>query len=211
MKTSFFYQNRKSKKIDDNKSPLVLLLHGFGSNEEDLFSFAQFININATVVSLRAPIELFPNSYAWYNIYYSSSVKSYDLIAAKDIRDKIIKELDFLIKEFNCDPERVTIIGFSQGAILGHSIVQCSGGKVKNLIALSGYVDKDLISFKSNNTSLYISHGINDEVIPFKESYDTNKLYDENHIKYHFESFEQGHGVNSENLKSFLKWLEDKY
>tara|TARA_B100000482_G_scaffold77935_1_gene55302 strand:+ start:930 stop:1565 length:636 start_codon:yes stop_codon:yes gene_type:complete len=211
LKTSFFYLNRKSKNIDDNKSPLVLLLHGFGSNEEDLFSFAQFINISATVISLRAPIELFPNSYAWYNIYYSGSVKSYDLIAAKDIRDKIIKELDFLIKEFNCDPERVTIIGFSQGAILGHSIVQCSGGKVKNLIALSGYIDKDLISFKNNNTSIYISHGINDEVIPFKESYDTNKLYDENHIKYHFESFEQGHGVNSENLKSFLKWLEDKY
>ena len=76
---------------------------------------------------------------------------------------------------------------------------------------LSGYIDKDLISFKNNNTSIYISHGINDEVISFKESYDTNKLYDENHIKYHFESFEQGHGVNSENLKSFLKWLEDKY
>ena len=30
-------------------------------------------------------------------------------------------------------------------------------------------------------------------------------------IENHFESFEQGHGVNSENLKSFLKWLEDKY
>tara|TARA_B100001093_G_scaffold100757_1_gene92860 strand:- start:6220 stop:6855 length:636 start_codon:yes stop_codon:yes gene_type:complete len=211
LKTSFFYLHRKSKNINVNKPPLVLLLHGFGSNEEDLFTFSQFINTDATVISLRAPIQLFTNSYAWYNIYYSGSVKNYDLNAAKDIRDKIINELDFFIDKFNCDSKRVTIIGFSQGAILGHSITQHSNGKIKNLVALSGYVDKDLISFKNNNASIYISHGVNDDVIPYKESCETNKLLDENNIKFHFESFEQGHGVNNENLKSFLKWLDGKY
>ncbi len=83
---------------------------------------------------------------------------------------------------------------------------------LKNLIALSGYVDEELISFeKTNNLSIYISHGKDDEVIPFEESFKTNKLLDKNNIKYEFKAFDQGHGVNSENLKSFLHWLEDKY
>lgn len=210
MNNNFFYLTRESSK-SGTKSPLILLLHGFGSNEQDLFSFAEYLNKNATVVSLRAPITLFPNSYAWYNIYYNGSVKSYDIPAAKEVRDKLIKEIDFLVEKYNCDSKRITLIGFSQGAILGHSINQNSNGKIKNLIALSGYVDKDLVNLNQNNTSIYISHGIDDDVIPFKESVETNDLLKENNIEFQFESFKQGHGVSQENLKSFLKWLEDKY
>ena len=110
----------------------------------------------------------------------------------------------------DCDPNIITLIGFSQGAILAHAIAQNSN--IKNLIALSGYVDEELISFeKTNNLSIYISHGKGDEVIPFEESFKTNKLLDDHNVKYEFKAFDQGHGVNSENLKSFLDWLEDKY
>ena len=112
METSFFYLLKKptNNTID---SPIVFLLHGFGSNEQDLFSFSPYLNEDATIISLRAPINLYPNSYAWYNIYYSGSVKSYDKVAAKLIRDKLIDEMNYFIKTYNCDPDRITIIGFS--------------------------------------------------------------------------------------------------
>ncbi len=209
METSFYYLIQKPKN-HTNKSPLVLLLHGFGSNEQDLFSFSPYLSQDATIISLRAPITLYSNSYAWYNIFYSGSVKGYDKEAAKFIRDKLINEMDYFINKYDCDPNRITLIGFSQGAILAHAIAQNSN--IKNLIALSGYVDEELISFKkTNNLSIYISHGKYDEVIPFEESYKTNKLLDDNNIKYEFNAFDQGHGVNSQNLKSFLGWIEDKY
>ena len=137
METSFFYLHKKSPIIN---SPLILLLHGYGSNEQDLFSFANLLPKDSTIISLRAPLSLFPNSYAWYNIYYDGSVKNYDIKKAKSIRDKLINELDYFIKKFNCDSKRISLIGFSQGAILGHGIVQCSESKIKNLVALSGYV-----------------------------------------------------------------------
>jgi len=209
LKTSFYYLIQKPKN-NTNKSPLVFLLHGFGSNEQDLFSFSPHLSQDATIISLRAPIMLYPNSYAWYNIFFSGSVKRYDKEAAKFIRDKIINEMDYFINKYNCDPNRITLIGFSQGAILAHAIAQNSN--IKNLIALSGYVDKELISFKkTNNLSIYISHGKYDEVIPFEESFKTNKLLDDNNLKYEFKEFDQGHGVNSQNLKSFLGWIKDKY
>ncbi len=208
MKTSFFYIHKKSSKIN---SPLILLLHGYGSNEEDLFSFSSLLPNDTTIISLRAPLSLFPNSYAWYEIYYNGSVKNYDIEGAKQIRDKLINELDYFIEKYNCDRKRISIIGFSQGAILGHGIVQCSNSKIKNLVALSGYVEKDLLCFKKNKASIYISHGINDEVIPYNESIETNKILDDNNIDYVFECFDQGHGVNQKNLRSFLDWLYKKY
>ena len=66
-----------------------------------------YLNPEATIVSLRAPIILYPNSYAWYNIYYSGSVKSYDKEAAKLIRDKLINEMDYFINKYDCDPNRI--------------------------------------------------------------------------------------------------------
>ena len=209
MTTSFFYLIKKPEN-NTKKSPIVFLLHGFGSNEEDLFSFSPYLNNDVTIISLRAPIMLYPNSYAWYNIYYSGSVKSYDKEAAKLIKNQFISEMNYFIKKYDCDPNRITLIGFSQGAILGHAIAQSSN--IKNLIALSGYVDEELINFdNTNKTSIYISHGNEDEVIPFKESIETNKILNQNNIEYEFNSFEQGHGVNSENLKSFLEWLKERY
>lgn len=209
MNTSFFYLIKKPEN-NTKKSPIVFLLHGFGSNEEDLFSFSPYLNNDVTIISLRAPIMLYPNSYAWYNIYYSGSVKSYDKEAAKLIKNQFISEMNYFIKKYDCDPNRITLIGFSQGAILGHAIAQSSN--IKNLIALSGYVDDELIDFdNTNKTSIYISHGNEDEVIPFKESIETNKILNQNNIEYEFNSFEQGHGVNSENLKSFLEWLKERY
>tara|TARA_Y100000768_G_C23758136_1_gene577262 strand:+ start:55 stop:684 length:630 start_codon:yes stop_codon:yes gene_type:complete len=209
LNTSFFYLIKKPEN-NTKKSPIVFLLHGFGSNEEDLFSFSPYLNNDVTIISLRAPIMLYPNSYAWYNIYYSGSVKSYDKEAAKLIKNQFISEMNYFIKKYDCDPNRITLIGFSQGAILGHAIAQSSN--IKNLIALSGYVDDELINFdNTNKTSIYISHGNEDEVIPFKESIETNKILNQNNIEYEFNSFEQGHGVNSENLKSFLEWLKERY
>lgn len=37
------------------KAPLMVLLHGYGSNEKDLFSFASELPKELHIISLRAP------------------------------------------------------------------------------------------------------------------------------------------------------------
>ena len=74
-------------------------------------------------------------------------------------------------------------------------------------------MEEKIIDFKNKkiDTSIYISHGESDEVIPYLESKQTLDALDKNKIKYNYNSFNQGHGVNQENLKSFLDWLYKKY
>ena len=76
----FFHLVRKSN-LKNNKSPLLLMIHGYGSNEQDLFSFSRAIPENFTIVSLRGDIEIQYNGYAWYNISidynYTNSIAGY--------------------------------------------------------------------------------------------------------------------------------------
>lgn len=45
---------------------LLVLMHGVGSNEDDLFALADFVPGPFHVLSLRAPFVLGPGSYAWF-------------------------------------------------------------------------------------------------------------------------------------------------
>ena len=62
----------RGPKVASAKPPLLLLLHGVGSNEADLFSFADQLPDEYLVVSARAPITLGPESYAWYQVDFST-------------------------------------------------------------------------------------------------------------------------------------------
>ncbi len=205
-----FHLVQKSNRED--KSPLIVLLHGYGSNEKDLFSFKEFLPNDATIVSFRAPLELFQNMYAWYQIYFENNVKSFDEKSAFSSKNLIIDKIKQISKDYNCDDERITLIGFSQGAILGFSVALMNNNLIKNLVALSGYVEEKIIDFSSMSfPNIYISHGINDNVIPHLDSKKTLQILNKNKINYDYYEFNQGHGVNMDNLNSFLKWIKDKY
>ena len=62
-------------KIKLDKNPLLLLLHGYGSNEADLFSFASELPDKYYIVSARAPYDLQYGSYAWYAINFDAVIK----------------------------------------------------------------------------------------------------------------------------------------
>ena len=61
------YIIRKAKSIEN--SPTIILIHGYGSNAEDLFSFKPYLPENYNIIAIQAPITLSYNSYAWYPLY----------------------------------------------------------------------------------------------------------------------------------------------
>jgi len=203
----------KLSKNKSTKQPLIVLIHGYGSNENDLFSFNSLFDENLNIVSYRATKEFYQNMYAWYDIYFENNVKSFDEKTAIQSAKLLTKEIKLFCKEYNCDENRVTLIGFSQGAILGYSILFLNPNLLKNLVALSGYVEEKILDRNDikTNTSIYVSHGKNDETIPYDDSKKTLQLLDSKKIKYDFYEFNQGHGVSQENLYSFLNWLSKKY
>ena len=122
-------------KVKHDKNPLLLLLHGYGSNEEDLFSFASELPDDYYVVSAQAPYPLMYGSYAWYSINFDADdTKFSDLNQARQSRDLIVDFIDELTVKYPIDKEKITLIGFSQGAILSYAVALSYPEKVSKII-----------------------------------------------------------------------------
>ena len=209
-----FFHLVKESSYKDKPSPLLVMVHGYGSNEDDLFSFARVLPMQLTIISIRGPISVQGMGYAWYDISFDSfGNKSYNQSQAIESRDKIIKCIDLCVETYNIDNKNISLMGFSQGAILINAIAITYPKKVKNVISLSGGIDPNILKPSLdylNKINFYISHGTQDVVLPFNEAKESLKILNENKITYTFESFPVGHGVCPENFKSMLSWFEKK-
>ncbi|EAQ40142.1 phospholipase/carboxylesterase [Dokdonia sp. MED134] len=198
-----------------DKAPLLLLLHGYGSNEEDLFSFAEELPKNYFIISARAPIAMQPYGNAWYHISIDpDGVKSSDNDGARQSRDLIARFIDEAIETYDLDKHNVTLLGFSQGTILSYAVALTYPEKIKNVIGLSGYINEDIIELKSNpsyaHLNVYNSHGTVDQVIPIDAARKTPPYLEKVGINSTLSEFPVGHGVHPTNFYEFKKWLEEQ-
>src|SRR5690606_12111577 len=104
MNLSLNYLIREPNTIRE-KNPLLLLLHGYGSNEADLFSFASELPEEYYVISVRAPYDMQYGSYAWYAINFDADENKFsDEEQAKESRDIVAGFIDELIANYPIDP-----------------------------------------------------------------------------------------------------------
>lgn len=197
------------------KAPLVIMLHGYGSNEEDLFGFASELPDTVFVISVRAPYPLPPYGNAWYAIHWdNSSGKFSDDEQAIASRDKIAGFIEEAIEAYPVDPKKVTLLGFSQGTILSLAVALSYPEKIKNVIGLSGYINPAILKegFEKKDfsgLSIYSSHGLADQVIPVEWARKTKPMLNSLGIENTFSEFPVGHGVAPQNFRELEKWLED--
>lgn len=189
------------------------MFHGYGSNEEDLFSFASELPEELEVISVRAPYDLDPFGHAWYAINFDAEYGKWsDDEQAKESRDKIVTFMDEAIAAYNLDEENITLLGFSQGTILSYAVALSFPEKVKNVVALSGYINEKILreDFTEKDHSklhIYASHGQVDQVIPLEWAQKTPDFLQKLNIDFTYEEFPIGHGVSQQNFYSFRKWL----
>ena len=204
----------REPKIKLDKNPLLLLLHGYGSNEEDLFSFASELPDEYYVISARAPYDMMYNSYAWYAINFDAEENKFsDIGQAQQSRDIIANFIDELIANYAIDTNNVTLIGFSQGSILGYAVALSYPEKVQRLVAMSGYLNTEIAlgNFKDNNFNMlkiFASHGTVDQVIPVEWARKSIPVLENLGIPVVYKEYPVGHGVAPQNFFDFKKWLQ---
>lgn len=202
--------------LTEGKPPALFMLHGYGSNEEDLFSFAPELPSELCVISVRAPYPMEPFGNAWYAINFDAQQGKWsDDEQAVLSREKTVKFIEEACKTYGLDDERITLLGFSQGTILSYAVALSHPEKIKNLIALSGYINEKILvdgyaGKNHQNLNLYASHGQVDPVIPPEWAQKASPFLNKLGIEHVYEEFPVGHGVAPQNFHSFKKWLADK-
>lgn len=203
------YRIQNPSSSDMDATPAIILIHGYGSHAGDLFSFAPNLPKNHAIIALQAPINLGSSSYAWYPLQMDSSgvvtSKLNDVWGAVKL---IIDTIDELVKIHKLDSEDLSLLGFSQGAILSWAIAYQNYNLIRRIVALSGMIHESINTSQAPKFVAYASHGINDQVIPISQPRDTifplSEKYDE--ISYH--EFNDEHNVSVENFNQLISWLE---
>ncbi|MDG1573021.1 alpha/beta fold hydrolase [Robiginitalea sp. M366] len=212
-----FHHLIRPPKTKEGKPPALIMLHGYGSNEEDLFSFAPELPDDLFVISLRAPYSLQPFGHAWYAIHFEAEQGKWnDTAQAIDSREALNAFLEEAVNAYDLDAERVSLLGFSQGSILGYALALSYPEKIRSLVALSGYLDPAMLGegYREKDHShleIYASHGQLDMVIPPAWAQQAAAFLTEMGIEHRYEEFPVGHGVSPENFHAFRTWLRGRY
>lgn len=197
------------------KAPAIIMLHGYGSNEDDLFSFASELPEKYAVIALKAPLSLQGMGNAWYSIYFENSDNSKfnDVEQAIEARELVLETIDSAIEVYNLDPTNITLLGFSQGTILSLAVGLSYPHKIKRIIGLSGYLAKDMLienweTKDFTHLSVFQSHGTEDMVIPVTWAREAHKVIENLKIENEYKEYPVGHGVSPQNFYDFRKWLD---
>ncbi|NND53042.1 MAG: phospholipase [Flavobacteriaceae bacterium] len=200
----------------ESNAPLLIMLHGYGSDENDLFSFASELPKELFIISLRAPYEMQPFGNAWYTIHFDAPQGKWnDNEEAVESRDKISKFIDEACLVYPVDSNNVSLLGFSQGTILSIATALTYPKKIKNVIGLSGYVNHEIIpenlqDHDYSHLDFYCSHGTVDQVIPVEWARQTAPFFKSLGIRHVYNEFPVGHGVAPQNFYDLKNWLEER-
>ncbi|MFV0305515.1 MAG: alpha/beta hydrolase [Moheibacter sp.] len=206
------YLERKPRKQLD-KNPLIMLIHGYGSNEADLFSFAEDLPDEFHVVSVQGLHTLSLDMYAWYEIDFINMEKFNNVPQGIESRNKLVEFIAEIIQIENLDKDNVWLCGFSQGAILSYSIALNFPEKVRNICCLSGYPEPNFLgemnpSINYKNLNFFISHGTDDMVIPIEWAQKAKPLLDELNISFEYHEYRSGHGIVPQNYWDLMEWMK---
>src|SRR4051812_14570922 len=127
---------RPAQQADRDGTPGLLLLHGRGADEEDLMGLQAALDPRLTIVSARAPFRLGPG-FAWYDMPQVGRPDEDTFHAALDALGEF---MDGLIAVYGIDPQRLFLMGFSQGAIMSAALALTMSHKVRGVVMHSGYV-----------------------------------------------------------------------
>ena len=205
------YKIRKAS-LGITPNPSIILLHGYGSNADDLFSFADYLPDHLTVISLEAPLDTPFGGKAWYSIHFDSEQDKWsDLKEANKSLAAITKQVGYFINQYNLNPKDIGLMGFSQGAILSWALLLDYPFLFRRAICMSGYINQEILQ-KSlgeyRDVLAYCSHGLNDLTIPYEWAQTSIGLLMKNNPKVFFNIYPNGHNVSPENFESILNWIK---
>lgn len=194
--------------------PVIILLHGMGSNEQDLYSLRNFFPSRYAVVSARAPYVLGDGSYEWFRDASVPNQLDGDPQQLAASRARITRFIDELVQEYGFDPHQVYLIGFSQGAILSYQVALTAPQKVAGIGIMSGAIFQSFVpSIKPSpalaHIRVFISHGLADERIPVAYASKANQILRGLGMQPEFHLYPgMHHEINRDALRDLVHWLQ---
>jgi phospholipase/carboxylesterase len=202
----------RQPKIKMKKPPLIILLHGVGSNEQNMFSFADALPDKYKVVSARGPLTFGNGSYAWFQVQFGPNGSVINEEQAENARKEIIRFIDDLATVEEFDTNHVYLMGFSQGGIMSYSVALTEPEKVKGIAVMSGRLLPEIKPLvvsedRLKKVRIFVSHGKQDPVLKYGYAEDAVAYLKSKELQPDFHTYDEVHTINKQMLDDVNLWL----
>jgi phospholipase/carboxylesterase len=209
---SLYHTVHKPRHPSEKLPPVVIFLHGMGADEHDLPGLLPYLDPRLFAVSVRAPFPFASGGgRTWYKIL---EVGKPEPAMFRESCERLERLLDEVVTHYPVNPEQVYLFGFSMGSIMSFAHALSHPESVRGVIANSGYIAEGTdLEYRWNGLrglSFFVSHGVEDTVIPVAMARRARELLERNHADLTYREYPMGHQIGEEHLDDLSSWLTSR-
>ena len=191
----------------------LVLLHGRGADENDLFPLLDILDPERRLVgaSARGPLSLPPGGAHWYAV---KAIGFPDPGTFHSTFPRLTGWVDDLLDEHGVDHERLVLGGFSQGTVMSYSVGLAQGRPAPaGIVGLSGFIptvdDFSVDLADRSGLRVAIGHGTADPVIGIEWGRDAHDRLVGAGADVLYEEHSGGHGIDPGFLRRLPAWVAE--
>ncbi len=203
--------------------PTIVLLHGWGASAHDLIGLAPVLHAGrALVLCPQGPVAFRmedvpgqPGGMAGYGWFPLGGGRPPDPAEFSRAATAVSSFIDEAIALHPVDPDKLLLLGFSQGGTIAYDLALRDPKRFAGLVALSSWLSPEIVaqvvpSEDHRNLPALVIHGSEDPMIPSERSRESRDALLKLGVTTVYREFPMGHEIRPEALRELVGWLEDK-
>jgi phospholipase/carboxylesterase len=160
------------------------------------------------LLSVRAPFPFPGGGYTWYDL---EQIGAPDLAMFHDSYRRLSSFIDDAVAGYPIDPRRLCLFGFSMGTVMSYALGLSRPAAVRAVAANSGYLpevpDLEYRWKELARTSFFITHGIQDPVIPVAMARHARDLLAARGASFTYREYAMSHTLGEQALADVAAWI----
>jgi phospholipase/carboxylesterase len=194
------------------KPALVVLLHGIGADEDDLFPIARALDPRVTVVSVGAPHGYYGGR-AWFHIDFHPGGRVVPHVdQARATLTDLVEWLRGAPARYDTDPARTFLVGFSQGGMMALGALGEIPDRLAGVVVLSSRFSTELFPATAAaeaiaRVPLFVGHGTHDTTLPIAHGRGIRNAFGSTTSDFTYREYRCAHGITDEEMADVAGWL----
>lgn len=196
------------------RPPMLILMHGVGSNERSMAQLAPAFDPRLVVVSLRSPLTLGSNAFGWFRVSFTPQGPVIVAAEAEAGWKLLARFIDEAVAAYGADPARVFLAGFSQGGIMALAGLLTAPDKIAGAVVMSGRLLPEVLPHAAPAQALrgkpaLIVHGEADDKLGIHLARWAREQLERLPIALTYRELPMGHAITDESLGLVTSWLAE--
>ncbi len=218
--SSLIYKFLPPRVVSAEKSPVLILLHGRGADENDLLGLAPELDERLMLFSVRAPFQFPFGGFTWFDLDEQGNA---DPKMFMESYNHLFTFVDEIAAQHASDPKlemapkatKIFLMGFSMGTIMAYAMALTQPERFAGVVAQSGFMREILgLELKWNalqHCPFIITHGTQDTVIPVNWARKTRDMFAaKGNADVVYKEYPMGHQISDASLADVSQWLAER-